>query len=259
MPAEQTEVSSSPTAQAAVEQGFKPLKRNASERTGLKNFTKWRRVPCCGEPILTRGPRGFVPMKLPYDGAPTEDAHNARLLAGQFPTLRRILDLQQQDSAYSCEGTAIVRERIAHESKVVPSRETVARFVAAARAYWAEAATADALLGVHCHYGFNRTGFLLVSFLVEEEEWDVDEAIAAFQQSRAPGIKHEHFKEALRERYTTVGGGSQRKRKQDPCSSGQPPTTATAALMARRAQLLFLASVIIASTSIIAWRGRNGA
>mmetsp|Transcript_26915 Transcript_26915/g.60167 ORF Transcript_26915/g.60167 Transcript_26915/m.60167 type:complete len:187 (+) Transcript_26915:488-1048(+) len=56
-------------------------------------------------------------------------------------------------------------------------------------------------IAVHCHYGFNRTGFLIVSYLVEEENWRVDDAIAAFAASRPPGIKHGHFTDELRARY----------------------------------------------------------
>jgi hypothetical protein len=212
---------------------FKALQKTLSFRTGLKNFTKWRKVPATATTPLYLDAacrRGFVPMKLPYDDAPAKDAHNARLLAAAYPTLRRILDLQQQDSVYDTEGTPIVRERIAHQSKVIPSRETVTRFVNAANRYWAKGSpTADALLAVHCHYGFNRTGFLLVSFLVEAEGWLVDDAIAAFETCRSPGIKHEHFKKELRRRYHKP-----------------PPPSARAAV----GRLFFAASVLVASTSI---------
>jgi hypothetical protein len=41
-------------------------------------------------------------------------------------------------------------------------------------------------IAVHCHYGFNRTGFLIVAYLVEEEKWDVDRAIDEFAICRPP-------------------------------------------------------------------------
>uniref|UniRef100_A0A8K9X6Q3 RNA guanylyltransferase and 5'-phosphatase n=1 Tax=Oncorhynchus mykiss TaxID=8022 RepID=A0A8K9X6Q3_ONCMY len=42
--------------------------------------------------------------------------------------------------------------------------------------------------GVHCTYGFNRTGFLICAYLVEKMDWSIEAAVAAFAQARAPGI-----------------------------------------------------------------------
>ena len=85
-------------------------------------------------------------------------------------------------------------------------------------------------IAVHCHYGFNRTGFLVVSYLVEVEKWDVDAAINTFAKSKVgvactqltkasfffkldispfeqvPGIKHAHFRDELRRRYQKTPG-----------------------------------------------------
>jgi protein-tyrosine phosphatase len=71
--------------------------------------------------------------------------------------------------------------------------------------YWFRAEGRQGLIGVHCHYGFNRTGFFLVCYLVEEEGWRVEDAIDAFQRARPPGIRHPHFIDALHVRYA-VGG-----------------------------------------------------
>lgn len=30
------------------------------------------------------------------------------------------------------------------------------------------------MLGVHCTHGYNRTGFLIISYLVEVEDWRYD-------------------------------------------------------------------------------------
>lgn len=40
------------------------------------------------------------------------------------------------------------------------------------------------IAGVHCTHGFNRTGFLLVSYMVEEMNWGVEAAIHEFAQVR---------------------------------------------------------------------------
>jgi protein-tyrosine phosphatase len=60
------------------------------------------------------------------------------------------------------------------------------------------------LIGVHCHYGFNRTGFFLVCYMVERLGYRVEEAIEEFRRARAPGIRHAHFVDALHVRYSAV-------------------------------------------------------
>jgi protein-tyrosine phosphatase len=57
------------------------------------------------------------------------------------------------------------------------------------------------LVGVHCHYGFNRTGFLIVSYLIERKGYAVQDAIDEFAQCRLPGIRHDHFIDTLFVRY----------------------------------------------------------
>ena len=55
------------------------------------------------------------------------------------------------------------------------------------------------LIAVHCTHGFNRTGFLICSFLVEEDNWAIEVAIQAFATSRPPGIyKSDYLKELIR-------------------------------------------------------------
>ena len=44
------------------------------------------------------------------------------------------------------------------------------------------------IVGVHCTHGFNRTGFLISAFMIEEHDWSVDIAVQEFRQARAPGI-----------------------------------------------------------------------
>ena len=42
--------------------------------------------------------------------------------------------------------------------------------------------------GVHCTHGFNRTGFLICSYLVEKMDWGIDAAVHTFALTRPPGI-----------------------------------------------------------------------
>src|SRR5690606_10967958 len=61
------------------------------------------------------------------------------------------------------------------------------------------------LIAVHCHYGFNSTGFFLVSYLIERCGYDVPGAIEEFRKAREPGIRHPHFKNELYQRYSMGG------------------------------------------------------
>lgn len=63
------------------------------------------------------------------------------------------------------------------------------------------------LIGVHCHYGFNRTGFFIVCYLVERLDWRLKDAMKEFKEKRPPGIRHAHFIDELWSRYWTREGG----------------------------------------------------
>lgn len=52
------------------------------------------------------------------------------------------------------------------------------------------------VIGVHCTHGFNRTGFLIISYLVETDGTSVDAGLAEFATARPPGIyKADYIKE----------------------------------------------------------------
>lgn len=57
------------------------------------------------------------------------------------------------------------------------------------------------LIGVHCTHGFNRTGFLIISYLVERLDFTVETAIATFAEVRPPGIYKQDYIDELYKRY----------------------------------------------------------
>jgi len=57
------------------------------------------------------------------------------------------------------------------------------------------------VIGVHCHYGFNRTGYFIVCYLVERCGFSLPDAIEAFAKARPNGIRHSHFLDRLFVRY----------------------------------------------------------
>lgn len=59
----------------------------------------------------------------------------------------------------------------------------------------------NSIIACHCHYGFNRTGFFVCSYLIQRLNFTVPKALQAFQEARPPGIKHPHFINELFERH----------------------------------------------------------
>jgi hypothetical protein len=59
----------------------------------------------------------------------------------------------------------------------------------------------DELCAVHCTHGINRSGFFIVSFLVEHCKVRVRDALASFAAARAPGIWDQLFIDELFARY----------------------------------------------------------
>lgn len=57
------------------------------------------------------------------------------------------------------------------------------------------------MIAVHCTHGFNRTGFLISSYLVEKFDYDIAAAIQAFAASRPPGIYKQDYIDELFKRY----------------------------------------------------------
>ncbi len=106
----------------------------------------------------------------------------------------------QHDCLYTADIPADVQYiHIRLVAKELPGQHFIDRVCAVAKAFWADCP--DQHIAIHCAYGFNRTGFTLCSFLIQELGMTVDEALAAFQEARPPGVKHEDFISELRRRY----------------------------------------------------------
>lgn len=80
-----------------------------------------------------------------------------------------------------------------------PSEEQVDLFIELVKKY--KATFPNKLVGVHCTHGANRTGFMIVSYLVKELALDVEDAIEIFRQFRPPGIYRQTIIDELKERY----------------------------------------------------------
>ena len=83
-----------------------------------------------------------------------------------------------------------------------PSPEQVQSFIELVEEF--SASNPMDVIGVHCTHGFNRTGFLIASYLVERNDYSVDAAIQMFAQARQPGIYKQEYINELYKRYEDV-------------------------------------------------------
>ena len=93
----------------------------------------------------------------------------------------------------SFQNTRINYHRYPTTAKVPPMEEDIRGFIAIVKDCLemsiAEGYT-DTEICVHCHYGFNRSGFVICCWLVEMEGYTVHEALEAFKFARPNGIRH---------------------------------------------------------------------
>lgn len=60
------------------------------------------------------------------------------------------------------------------------------------------------IIGVHCTHGFNRTGFFIISYLVETDSTNVDAGLKEFAIARPPGIYKADYIQELFKRYDNM-------------------------------------------------------
>lgn len=80
-----------------------------------------------------------------------------------------------------------------------PSQEIVNLFIRVINSFIKKNSTD--LIGVHCTHGYNRTGFLLCAYMIEELDYATNTAIEIFADARPPGIYKKEYIEELYKRY----------------------------------------------------------
>ncbi|CEP02889.1 hypothetical protein PBRA_002855 [Plasmodiophora brassicae] len=163
-----------------------------------KNIDKWFLIEDFGSPV--EGTCLLPTKTLSRDPA---HSHTVETFLTRNPTVTAIIDLSNETDNYEVAGrfSSVAHLKMSFESKVIPSRQHVADFIRLVQDNM-PLDTDNGLIAVHCHYGFNRTGFLICSFLCEVLGLSPDEAIDRFRRARPPGIKHEHFIRELYNRYS---------------------------------------------------------
>jgi pimeloyl-ACP methyl ester carboxylesterase/protein-tyrosine phosphatase len=175
----------------------------------VKNLEKWQKVAPVSDPIGGV----FHAMKTLRE---VDEIHCPREFAKNWGVvIKDIIDISHDNPVYDPQGLeagGIHYHKFPTVSKVPPTDTEIRGFIDIVdkiRANQKERAkmenwTDNYTIGVHCHYGFNRTGFFIACYLVERCGFSAKEAIDRFAEARPKGIKHAHFRDRLYVRYSGV-------------------------------------------------------
>lgn len=173
----------------------------------VKNLAKWEKVVPVSEPIAGV----FRAMKTLRE---QDETHTPGVFVRNWGhIIKDIVDISHDSPVYDPRGlekAGIRYHKLPTVSKIPPTDAELDSFIAlvdrlrdeqkkrAAEENWGD----EYVVGVHCHYGFNRTGYFIVCYIVERCGFSVKEAIDAFAKSRPNGIRHSHFLDSLFVRYS---------------------------------------------------------
>lgn len=174
----------------------------SGDKWGLKNEAKWNSVKTISDEI--KAPNGksrsfLLGMKTLRE---TDKIHNPIKFENDHPEVYAIIDIGSDTPSYEPKNFKRIKYiKYKTESKVTPDNVTIMKFNKLVGELIKEREDEEQFIAVHCHYGQNRTGFLICCYLIEKLGWSVSEAIEGFEVAKPPGIKHVHFKNALYLRY----------------------------------------------------------
>jgi protein-tyrosine phosphatase len=163
----------------------------------VKNLAKWQAVEPVSEPIAGI----FRAMKTLRE---IDDTHSPEIFVSNWKgRIKAVVDISYESPVYDpkrLEEGGIEYHKFPTVSKIPPSPEEAKDFIKLVdrlRNPASAGGKGGPLIAVHCHYGFNRTGFFICCYLIEKEGYGVQQAIDAFAAARPKGIKHAHFLDQL--------------------------------------------------------------
>ncbi|KAJ4985639.1 dual specificity phosphatase catalytic domain protein [Stagonosporopsis vannaccii] len=166
----------------------------------VKNLQKWQAVQPVSDPIANT----FRAMKTLRE---VDEHHAPKIVAQEWKNkICAVIDISHDNPVYDPKGLeegGISYFKFPTVSKQPPLRDEVRTFIELVDRVKSECQQQrkQGLIAVHCHYGFNRTGFFLVCYMVEKLGFRLEDAIEAFRKARPPGIRHSHFIDELHVRY----------------------------------------------------------
>lgn len=167
----------------------------------------WIDCPAVGQPLAN-----LIPSKVPLgeafnDCIPPGRRYSSKQVAHQQRVLNRelglIIDLTNTTRYYhptDWVNKGIKYFKIACKGRdAVPDNESVNNFVYEALRFFHnhKQMPQNKYILVHCTHGHNRTGFMIVNYLVRIHSMTVKEAVQRFAAARPPGIYKQEYIDAL--------------------------------------------------------------
>ena len=187
--------------------GWQLQQLTSSGKWDVKNLKKWQSVAPVSEPIagIFRGIKTLREQDVEHTPAVFAKAWRDRIFA--------LVDISHDTPVYDSrilETNGIQYHKFPTVSKIPPTITEVQAFISLIdrlredikkQNVGGPKSEGKTAIAVHCHYGYNRTGFFIASYLIEKEGYRVQDAIEEFSKNRPPGIRHEHFLDTLFVRY----------------------------------------------------------
>jgi len=160
----------------------------------------------------------FIAFKTPLDDRFRERINAAQkwtcsmlvnsLKGGESKQLGLVIDLTNTDRYYSSD-TEFIQKNIQYKKircqghDATPNRQQITEFIRTCTDFFEQ--HPNEIIGVHCTHGFNRTGFLICSYLCQKLEMNIQEAIDLFAAARPTGIYKQDYLDALLKLYGNEG------------------------------------------------------
>ncbi|KAJ5185189.1 Ribosomal protein S19e [Penicillium cf. griseofulvum] len=190
--------------------GWQLQHMNTSGKWDVKNLAKWKKVA----PVSERIANTFVALKMLRE---VDEEHNPAAFSAKYRgRIHAVIDISHESPVYNpaeMEKGGIHYYKHPTISKIPPTPDEARDFIALVNRIQKdideemeqrtneEKSLPRPVVGVHCHYGYNRTGFLICCYLIEHLGFAVQDAIDEFNRCRPPGIRHGHFIDTLFVRY----------------------------------------------------------
>ncbi|OAG40200.1 hypothetical protein AYO21_05483 [Fonsecaea monophora] len=185
--------------------GWQLQQLTTSGKWDVKNLEKWKKV------LPVSGAIGHPPASGIFRAMKTlreqDEVHTPSVFVRKWSDqIFAVVDISHDSPVYdtkALERGGIQYHKFPTVSKVPPTAVEVADFIALVdRLRLEDPHTVEGkTIGVHCHYGYNRTGFFICCYLIERLGYRPQDAIEEFAAQKPPGIKHEHFIDTMFMRY----------------------------------------------------------
>ena len=93
-----------------------------------------------------------------------------------------IIDLSTQNESYEF-ADSVVYYNFNFEKKILPCQKKIDKIIDILNS------NKDKKILIHCHYGFNRTGFIFINYLCNNG-FNLNDAIDKFKNIRGKGVKY---------------------------------------------------------------------